>query len=242
MILMKKFLCVLLFLSGCASFQMPQTFTYRQIETEGFVISLWQKIENPKEPYYVYIEGDGHAFNRQGQPTTDPTPKSVLMRQMAANDNHANVIYLARPCQFTKGLACQQTYWTTARFSPVVIEAEYQTLKEMIGHAPVILIGFSGGAQIAGLIAVTKDLNVKKVITIAGNLDHKAWTDYHHLPELSQSLNLADYKEKFAHIDQIHYVGEKDDVVPPVLTEEFVGSPSLIYIIKNATHGNINPF
>lgn len=242
MLLMKKVLFVLLFLSGCASFQMPQTFTYRQIETEGFVISLWQKIENPQEPYYVYIEGDGHAFNAHGQPTTDPTPKSAFMRRLAVKDKHKNVIYLARPCQYTKGNECAKKYWTTARFAPNVVEAEYQAVKSVTGNSPVVLIGYSGGAQIAGLIAVKKDLNIQKVITIAGNLNHKAWCAYHHLPALSESLNLADYKEKFKTIPQYHYVGEKDGIVPPVLTEEFVGNPSLVYVIKNARHDNINPF
>lgn len=98
------------------------------------------------------------------------------------------------------------------------------------------LIGFSGGAQIAGLLSIKyPDLKIKKVITIAGNLDHKSWTDYHNLPPLDGSLNLADYKEKFGAIEQIHYVGEKDKVIPLNLTQKFV-SKNKILIIKNATH------
>ena len=100
------------------------------------------------------------------------------------------------------------------------------------------MIGYSGGAQIAGLLSVTKDLNIQKVITIAGNLDHKAWTEYHHLPPLSESLNLADYKAKFSKIPQIHYVGEKDKVIPPILIKDFVTNPNLIRIISDASHGD----
>ena len=84
----------------------------------------------------------------------------------------------------------------------------------------------------------TKDLNVKKVITIAGNLDHRAWTEYHHLPPLIQSLNLADYKETFALIPQVHYIGENDKVIPPILTEKFVEDKKSILIVPNATHGD----
>lgn len=217
---------------------MPETFHYKQIISNEFNISAWVKTNNSSSAYYIYIEGDGNAFNVHGYATNYPTPKSSFMRRLAANDTQANVIYLARPCQFTKGNKCTQKYWTTARFSPEVIDAEYQVIKELIGNKPIVLIGYSGGAQIAGLIAITKDLNVQKVITIAGNLDHKAWTNYHNLPELTESLNLANYKDKFALIPQTHYVGEKDKVIPPILTKEFVKDKSTIHILLNATHSD----
>ena len=235
---MYRLLFLILLLSGCTSYQMPDSFRYKTIDAQGFDISVWEKQAYPRNIYHVYIEGDGHAFNAHGQPTSDPTPKSSFLRQLATQDRNTGVVYIARPCQFTKGLRCQQKYWTTARFSSEVVEAEYQAIKEIVGNKPIILIGYSGGAQIAGLIAIKKDLYVQKVITIAGNLDHKAWTDYHHLPELTESLNLADYKDKFTHIPQIHYVGEKDKVIPPILTKEFVKDKSAIHVVPNATHGD----
>ena len=235
---MYKLLFLILLLSGCTTFQMPDNFRYRTIEVKGFDISVWEKQAYPQNIYHIYIEGDGNAFNARGQVTNDPTPKSSFMRLLAADDAKANVIYLARPCQFTKGSQCTQKYWTTARFSPEVVDAEYQVIKELIGNKPIVLIGYSGGAQIAGLLSVTKDLNIQKVITIAGNLDHKAWTEYHHLPPLSESLNLADYKAKFSKIPQIHYVGEKDKVIPPILIKDFVTNPNLIRIISDASHGD----
>ena len=235
---MRKFLLISFLLSSCSSFEMPPAFQYRQVETDGFFISAWQKTDNTQNLYYVYIEGDGNSFNTHRQPTNNPTPKSYLVRKLAAQDTHGNVIYLVRPCQFTKGSQCSQKYWTTARFASEIIDAEYHAVKQIIGNSPVVLIGYSGGAQIAGLMAVTKDLNVKKVITIAGNLDHRAWTEYHHLPPLIQSLNLADYKETFALIPQVHYVGENDKVIPPILTEKFVEDKKSIRIVPNTTHGD----
>ena len=99
------------------------------------------------------------------------------------------------------------------------------------------MVGFSGGAQIAGLVAAAKQgLNVKKVITIAGNLDHLAWTQYHNLPSLNESMNLESYHKQFAKIPQIHYVGSDDKVMPPVLVREFVGNNDLIVEVKGATH------
>ncbi|MDD7312777.1 MAG: alpha/beta hydrolase, partial [bacterium] len=63
-------------------------------------MASWQKITHPTAPYKIYIEGDGHAFNAHGQPTGNPTPKGTLVRELAFGDNHENVIYLARPCQY----------------------------------------------------------------------------------------------------------------------------------------------
>ena len=81
-------------------------------------------------------------------------------------------------------------------------------------------------------------LNIKKIITIAGNLDHLAWTQYHKLPPLNESMNLADYHYQFAQIPQIHYVGTEDKVIPPVLVGEFVGDEDLIIKVKNASHNS----
>ena len=85
------------------------------------------------------------------------------MRNLAFGDDSPNVVYLARPCQYVEGTICSSYYWTVARFSSEVVEAEYEAIKKIVGDNPVILIGFSGGAQIAGLVAVSRNvLNVKK--------------------------------------------------------------------------------
>ena len=235
---MKKILtlCFLFILFGCQSIQPPKDFVYNEVETSQFKIASWQKITDINADYRIYIEGDGYAFNANGQPTHNPTPHGELMRELSFNDTAPNVIYLTRPCQFVKDDACRVEYWTTKRFAPEVVEAEYEAIKQTVGDKNVTLIGFSGGAQIASLIAVKySDLKIKKIITIAGNLDHKAWTDYHNLPELTGSLNLADYKEKFALVEQIHYVGADDNIIPPELTQKFVPQDKII-TIKNATH------
>ena len=231
-----RFLIFLLFMGGCSSLKIPENYHYKEIPTSEFTIASWQKITSPQAPYKIYIEGDGHAFNARGQITNDPTPHGTLMRELAFGDAHANVIYLARPCQYVKDNHCTKEYWSTARFAPEVISAEYQAIKSVTQNNPITLVGFSGGAQIAGLLAVQKDLNIQKVITIAGNLDHKAWTSYHCLPPLTKSLNLADEKEKFASISQHHFIGEKDNVIPPFLTKKFITDKKQITIIPQASH------
>ena len=236
---MKKIMLIILslFLSGCSSITAPDSFVYKEIQTKTFKLASWQKITHPTAPYKIYIEGDGHAFNAHGQPTRNPTPKGTLVRELAFGDNHENVIYLARPCQYVSSPICSQRHWTTARFAPEVVQAEYEAVKQIAGNNPVVLVGFSGGAQIVGLIAATKpDLNVKKVVTIAGNLDHLAWTQAHNLPPLSESMNLESYQTQFKSIPQIHYVGSKDDVIPPELIRKFVGNENWIIEVDGAAH------
>ena len=226
-----------LFLSGCANLIIPDEFQYRKIATADFDFASWQKVTTANGLYKIYIEGDGHAFDANGHPTTDPTPQGTMLRELAFTDYQPNVIYLARACQFVQHKKCAQKYWTTARFAPEIIAAQAEAVKQIAGNAPVILIGFSGGAQIAGLIAVQNpDIKVKKIITIAGNLDHSAWTEYHHVPALSESLDLNNYRQEFNVIPQIHYVGTEDKIMPPFLNRNFVADKSTVHQVEGAGH------
>lgn len=234
---MLKILTVVLLLCSCRHVDIPQEFVYKNIKVGDFNIATWQKTTQPNGVYKIYIEGDGYAFNKYGVPTQNPTPKGYLVRELAFRDSSPNVIYLSRPCQYVKSLTCSQRYWTTARFAPEIIDAEYEAIKSIVGKKPIILIGFSGGAQIAGLIASAKNgLNIKKIITIAGNLDHLAWTQYHSLPPLNESMNLRDYKAKFKQIPQVHYVGSKDNIIPQCLVKNFIGESDSLINVDGATH------
>ncbi len=230
---------VLFFISGCySSIKIPSDFEYKEIETNKFTLASWQKISSPDLDYKVYIEGDGNSFNSRGYPTTDPTPRALTVRKLAFSDSSANVIYLSRPCQYVKDAECTSNlYWTTGRFSKEVIFSTAQAIKSIVGNISVTLIGFSGGGQIVGLLSVLyPELPIKKVITIAGNLDHKSWTEERNFLPLSDSLFLGDYKEDFLQIPQHHYVGSKDTVIPPYLTYNFIGDNSLITEIPKASH------
>lgn len=234
---MLKLLILLSLLAGCAAIKPPADFTYRPVSVENFEIASWQKITNPNAEYRIYIEGDGSAFNAHGRPTTDPTPRGELVRRLAFNDPAPNVVYLARPCQYLKSGICSQRHWTTARFAPEIINAEYEAVRKIAGDAPVVLIGFSGGAQVAGLIAAAKSgLDVRKIITIAGNLDHLGWTQYHKLPPLNESMNLESYRHRFAQIPQIHFVGAEDKNITPDLVKNFIGSNAEVIEVGGADH------
>ncbi len=228
-------LCFLLI--ACHSVTIPPQYIYQQIDTGNFTIASWQKISNPQAKYKIYIEGDGHAFNSRGLPTQDPTPRGTFLRELAFSDPSPNVVYLARPCQFIMSKICSVRHWSTARFAPEIINAEFEAIQQIVGNNPVILIGFSGGAQIAGLVSSAKSgLNVEKIITIGGNLDHLAWTKYHKIKPLNESMNLADYQQIFKTIPQHHYVGENDYIIPLLLVRDFVGNTSWVSEVENASH------
>ena len=231
---MKKILFILLlFIFGCShNISAPNGFIYKEIKTRTFTIATWQKITSPTEDVRIYIEGDGYSFNSKGFPTTNPTPKSKLVRNLAFNDPNSNVLYIARPCQFAKDNLCSEKYWTTARFSKEVIDSIKEVIDLSINKQQnIILIGYSGGAQIAGLLS--QQIKVKKIITIAGVLDNRAWTNYHKLKPLTESLNFT-YNNS-VNFQQIHFVGENDKVIPLKLTKKIIGDYNII-VVPDATH------
>ena len=235
-VVMLRIFAILLMISGCASIKAPDDYAYKEVKSGDFTLATWQKVSASDQIYKIYIEGDGYAFNEKGKASIDPTPRSTLVRDLAFNDKSPNVIYIARPCQFIKTEACHKKYWTTARFSEEVIDSTAEAIKDIAGNNDIVLVGYSGGAQVAGLVAVTNHkIKVKKIITIAGNLDHEAWTTYHNLPPLSESMNLRRYKS-FDEIAQIHYVGEKDEVIPTALMKRPISDRIKIIIVPNVTH------
>lgn len=233
---MKKIL-LLLFISSCSSLNIPNDFVYKEIETSYFRLASWQKISNPALPFKFYIEGDGAAFRSSGIASSNPTPKGTLLREIAFGDKNENVIYLARPCQFVDDAKCETKYWSLARFSPEVIESTYYAIKHIAKNNDVILVGFSGGAQVSGLVAVKyKDINVKKLITLAGNLDVETWINHHNVTPLYLSETLTPYKTQYKKIPQIHYVGAKDTIIPQNITKNFINNENAIITIDNASH------
>ena len=88
--------------------------------------------------------------------------------------------------------------------------------------------------MMASQIAASHPQSVKKLITIAGVLNHQKWTQYHGDAPLVDSLDLR-INSDFLSIPQVHYVGGKDPVVPAALTQTLVPS-SVLVVVKKATH------
>jgi hypothetical protein len=236
---MKKILAFLSLISfilcSCASLQTnpPKDFSYVEIKTDDYVLASWQKIKDEQALIKIYIEGDGHAYTSKGYPTKDPTPKSHFLRDIAFDDTSENVVYLARPCQYIKSNEYKSVDWTTGRFSWKIVNNMAQAIKLIAGDKNVILIGYSGGALLCGLIIneYQQELHIVKWITIAGLLNHTRWTRYFNYTPLRNSMDL----DVIPNIPQIHYIGKKDTVIPYWLTLQCLDERNCV-VIENATH------
>ena len=229
---------IALFLSGCSSslssrLETAQTIAASgrmqgyDIATKSFIIRSYERINAPdQKTVRVYIEGDGLAWLDRATPSLDPTPTDPLALSLAAADPAANVIYLARPCQYlrSENKACQDNYWTSEIFSPVIIETMSEALddiKARHGSGKIELVGYSGGAAVALLVAAQRN-DILNIRTVAGNLDTDEFTKLHHVSALKQSQNPADGTTVLADIPQMHFIGSNDDIVPPSIYQNYV--------------------
>ncbi len=197
-------------------------FIQRDISTQDFTLRVWQSPALEGEEMRVYIEGDGLSWVTRYQPALNPTPLNSIVPFLAVKDTLAgNVVYLARPCQYVS-LAerdCRSVYWTHARFAPEVVtamNAAVTRLKQEARAEHLMLIGYSGGGALAVLMAAQRQ-DVDAIVTVAGNLDHRAWTDLHGLSPLHDSMNPPDVWQKLQGVRQLHFVGELDQNVPPAI-------------------------
>lgn len=173
----------------------------------------------------IYLEGDGFAWMDASTPSPDPTPRDPLALRLALQQPEGNAAYLGRPCQYVDAQpgACPQRYWTEARFAPEVLAASNQAidaLKARFAAQQLILVGYSGGGAIAALLAARRD-DVERLITVAGNLDHRAWTRHHRVTPLTGSLNPADAPTKLQGLRQTHFAGGADRTMPAALVTAF---------------------
>ncbi len=191
------------------------------LNTPDFVFGSWRKITARGAPINVYIEGDGLAWLSRSEPSLNPTPKNPLALHLASIDPAPNVIYIARPCQYvspdmTGNTACRDSsYWRGKRFAAEVIKSYQAALDTIAAEQPggFNLIGYSGGANIAGLI-VQGRTDVLSLRTVAGNIDNDYFVKFHGVSEMPYSLNMADNASSLAALPQVHFVGANDTTVP----------------------------
>lgn len=176
------------------------------------------------ESVHLYIEGDGLAWITPSTVSADPTPLNPVALKLAVKDPAACRIYLARPCQYLADTACSDKYWTSHRFSTEVIESYLEvcnTIKTRYDVASFIMFGYSGGGAIAALLAAQRD-DITRLVTVAGNLDTDFWTQQHAATPLGGSLNPAQFSRQLANVDQIHLVGDKDNITGPSVVSSYL--------------------
>lgn len=216
-----------------------------EIDTSPFrLLAMAPSDRTPAAELTVYLEGDGFAWVSGSQPSSDPTPLNPMALRLALAQPQGRAAYLARPCQYLAAQpGCAQRYWTDARFAKEVVGSLGQALDELKarnGSQRLNLVGYSGGAALALLLAARRS-DVREVITVSGNLDHARWTRYHRVSPLQNSLNPADDRAALARVHQLHLVGSEDRIVPPELVQAFVaslapGTPVGMQVIEGYDH------
>ena len=211
-----------------------------------FIVHSRERYDKPGEDLNIYLEGDGLAWVSRTEPSRDPTPDNPIGLRLAALDKAPNVIWIARPCQYTnivENPMCKQYYWTIGRLSPEIVasvDLAITAAKKTSMARKIHLIGYSGGGGLAILIAGRRN-DVATIRTVAGNIDHEAFTNLHRVTPMSQSIDPATMAGSINTIAQWHFYGEDDKVVPKLIGESYMKksefkSCSQIQVISGVSH------
>ena len=147
-----------------------------------------------------------------------------MMLRLASMDTAENIVYLARPCQYSDDPSCNSSYWSNKRFSEEVVSSMNEAVdhfRQRSNAKEIHLIGYSGGAAVAALIAARRQ-DIASLRTIAGNLDPNTLTHFHHSSPLNGSLDPMTEAPKLSQIPQRHFVGLDDKVVPPLIARNYL--------------------
>lgn len=248
-----------IFFAGCATLPSgadPRTaadeaaaqagFQKKFLPAPPFTLTAFERIKSPDSDLVVYLEGDGRAWISRSELSDDPTPRHPTALDLAFLDGSDNVAYLARPFQYTpvRSTMADAAYWSDKRFAPEVVDsmnAAVDSLKRAAGAEKIRLVGYSGGAAVAVLIAARRQ-DVASLRTVAGNLDPNAVDRLHHVSPLTGSLDPMEAAPALKKVPQRHFSGAKDTVVPTAVAEGFVkaigdaGACASVKVVPGAAH------
>ena len=216
-------------------------------EAGRFLLTTYHKgLDGSNKNLVVYIESDGNAWNSKYRLSENPTPKNPLTLKLASKDTADSVLYIARPCMYIEQKSmqdCPARFWSSHRYSEEVISSINQVINWAVGISStksLTLVGYSGGGTVAALIAARRN-DISSLVTIASNLDHGFWTDLHDISPLIGSLNPLEYANSLSRIEQTHFVGAKDKIVPKIVVESYLSKMPLkdkinINVIEGFNH------
>jgi len=224
-------------------FAMNGNFIQEKIQTNQFLLTTYQRFDNSdtSKKLVVYIEGDGMAWISRDQLSTNPTPLHPVALELASLDKSANILYIARPCQYLWPKVtinnCSSNYWNNKRGSEEVIAAINQAIsivKARNNISSIKLVGYSGGGGIATLISDRRD-DIDKLVTVAGNLNYQLFTKIHNITPMNGSIDPITVAKRIEFIPQLHYVGGDDSIVPEQIARSFSDK---VILVEGITHTN----
>ncbi|TXS90569.1 alpha/beta hydrolase [Parahaliea aestuarii] len=218
----------LIFIAACEHIPGPQQLAqHYQLEAawqtggDFSLLSLARPGALHSRRLHIYLAGDGQPWHGS-RPARNPTGRRSMALELLQQDP-SPALYLARPCYHldTMPARCTAKLWTSGRYSPEVVASMSDALTTLLeNHSnieEVLLIGYSGGGNLALLLAPRLPATVAvAVLTVAANLDTDAWTGHHRVLSLSDSLNPAVAITTTA--SEMHLQGSEDTIVPPTTT------------------------
>jgi hypothetical protein len=195
-------------------------FNRRVVRGTEFDHAVYEKSGTPAPTLHVYLDGDGTPWIA-GRPADDPTPRNPLVLRLMAIDP-SPAVYIGRPCYngLTRSAACGSALWTGARYSERAVASMAAALRRVLADRAddrISLFGYSGGGTLAVLLA-ERLRQTAAVVTVAANLDTWTWARTAR-DDLAGSLNPVARTPLSSAIEQRHYIGGRDRVVEPTITE-----------------------
>jgi pimeloyl-ACP methyl ester carboxylesterase len=209
-----------------------QSWRSETFDAKQFKLLTLQRRAAPAAILTVYIEGDGRAWLDRSTPSANPTPERPVGLRLALSDPSTKIVYIGRPCQYlsTQDTAkCDVRYWTSHRYAPEVVAALSQAIDrhKTDSGAGIELIGYSGGGVLATLIAARRT-DVRRIVTIAANLDLSVWTRSLGVDSMVNSLDPASEADRIEAIAQYHLAGASDEAVPPSVVRSYMAGGARI--------------
>ena len=211
----------------------PSGMMERQIHADPYVLTSFERVRLKHGVATVYIEGGQMVwddFLRERETATSTNP---LALHISTRDTSDNVIWLARPCQYTytpklDGSACTREDFANGRFSLTNLRAmniALDNIQKKHGFKGFNLVGVQDGAGIAVHLAASRK-DVLSLRTVAGMLDTDVFTQVYN-PEQHETIvdrtsnNPGIHAAHLAALPQHHFVGEWDDTVSPAMAQNF---------------------
>ena len=225
-------LFTIIFIAGCQrshvnkdseTLFLERSFKQVSLDTGSFSLMAWIPPSPKEKKLRVYIEGDGRAWMRRGRASSDPTPVNRLVHRLMQVDPKHDIAYIARPCQYTLTANCKPYFWTFGRYDENIVTAmnsALDQLKHKGSYQTLELVGYSGGATIALLLAARRD-DILNVRTIAGNLDPAFTNTFHIVSPMPSALNPANFTNALTTVPQVHFFGEKDRIIPEQISAHY---------------------
>ena len=211
----------------------PNNMFERMIEAEPYNITAYERIMTKGTTANVYIEGGELVWDNFRKDHETATPSNPLALHLATRDNAQNIIWLARPCQFTHapkidGSACTREEWANGRFSVTNLRAMNTALdnvKKKYGYTGFNLIGVQDGAGVAVHLAAARN-DILSLRTVSGMIDTYAFQIAYKLEKHETliddtSKNPAIHASALTKLPQQHFFGEWADDISPAVAQSF---------------------